>query len=83
MAYTVYSFQIRYINFKFNFNFKTKLVNACCTSFYGAEILDFSHRDIESVSTACMAQGTLANMANSLHNSLGFITALEHYCAVN
>jgi hypothetical protein len=31
---------------------KTKLVNAYCTSFYGAEIYDLSHRDIELVSTA-------------------------------
>jgi hypothetical protein len=31
---------------------KTKLANACCTSFYGAEIWDMSHRDIELVCTA-------------------------------
>jgi hypothetical protein len=31
---------------------KTKLVNAYCTSFYGAEIWDLSHRDIESLCTS-------------------------------
>ena len=31
---------------------KTKLVNAYCTSFYGPELWDLSHRDIESVCTA-------------------------------
>ena len=31
---------------------KTKLVNVYCTSFYGAEIWDLSHRDIELVCTA-------------------------------
>jgi hypothetical protein len=57
---------------------KTKLVNAYCFSFYGAEIWDLSHHDIESVCTAWRIKG-LANMANSLRNSHGFIAALEQY----